>query len=34
MISQDLIDGAIGQWSKHIKMVVQAQDGHSEHPLK
>jgi len=31
MISQDLIDGAIHQWSKHITMVILAQSSHSEH---
>jgi len=34
MISQDLVDGAIDQWSKRITMVIQAQGGHIEHRLK
>ena len=33
-ISQDLIDGAINQWSKHLMMVIQAQHGHMEHRLE
>jgi len=33
-ISQDLIDGAINQWSKHVMMVIQAQGGHMEHRLQ
>jgi len=33
MISQDLIDGAIDQWSERITMVVQIQGGHIEHRL-
>jgi len=31
MISQDLIDGAINQWSKRLMMVIQTQGGHMEH---
>jgi len=27
-ISQDLIDGAISQWSNHLMMVIHAQSGH------
>jgi len=33
MISQDLINAAIHQWSKHITMVIHAQGVHSEHRL-
>ena len=33
-VSQDLIDGATNQWSKHLMMVMQAQGGHMEHRLK
>jgi len=34
-ISQDLIDGAINQWSEHLMMVIQVQGGgHMEHTLK
>jgi len=33
-ISQDLIDGAVNHWSKHLMMVIQAQHGHMEHSLK
>jgi len=33
-ISQDLIDGAINQWSKRLMMVIQAQGGHVEHRLQ
>jgi len=31
-ISQDLIDGAINQWSK--RLMIQAQGGHMKHRLK
>jgi len=31
MISQELIDGAIEQWSKRLSSVVRARDGHIEH---
>ena len=31
MISQELIDGAIEQWSKRLSSVVRARGGHIEH---
>jgi len=31
MISQELINGAIGQWSKRLLLVVHSQGGHTEH---
>jgi len=34
MISEDLIDGAIDQWSRRIAVVIQAQGGHIKHRLK
>jgi len=34
MISQDLTDAAIDQWSKRTTMVIQAQGGHTEHRRK
>jgi len=34
MISQDLTDSAIDQWSNRITMVLQAQGTHTEHRLK
>jgi len=34
MISHDLIDSAIDQWSKRITMVTQTQDSHIDHRLK
>jgi len=30
MISQNLIDGAINQWSKRLMTVIEAQSGHME----
>jgi len=33
-ISQDLIDGAINHWSKHLMIVMQAQGGRMEHRLE
>jgi len=31
MTSQEVINGAIDQWSKRLFMVVRSQDGHTEH---
>ena len=33
MISQDLVDTAIDQFSKRLTLVIRAQDGHIEHRL-
>ena len=33
MISQELIDGAIEQWSKRLSAVVRSRGGHIEHHL-
>ena len=30
MISQELINGAIGQWSERLLLVVRSRGGHSE----
>jgi len=31
MITQELINGAIDQWSKRLSLVVRYRDGHIEH---
>jgi len=31
MISQELINGAIDQWSKRLSLVVLSHGGHTEH---
>ena len=33
MISRDLVDTAIDQFSKRLTLVIRAQDGHIEHRL-
>jgi len=33
MISQDLVDTAIDQFSKQLTLVIRAQGGHIEHRL-
>jgi len=33
MISQDLVDIAIDQFSKRLTLVIRAQGGHTEHRL-
>jgi len=33
MISQDLVDTAIDQFSKRLTLVIRAQGGHIEHRL-
>jgi len=33
MISQDLVDTAIDQFSKRLTLVICGQDGHIEHHL-
>ena len=33
MISQDLVDTAIDQFSKRLNLVIRAQGGHIEHRL-
>jgi len=33
MISQELINGAIGQWSERLLLAVQSHVGHTEHCL-
>ena len=34
MISQDLVDTAINQFSKRLTLTIRAQGGHIEHRLK
>ena len=31
MLSQDLINGAIDQWSKRLSLVIRSHDGHIKH---
>jgi len=31
MVSEELINGAIGQWSKRLLLVVHSYGGHTEH---
>ena len=31
MLSQELINGAIDQWSKRLSLVIRSHDGHIEH---
>jgi len=33
MISQDLVDTAIDQFSKRLTLVIRVQGGHTEHRL-
>ena len=31
MLSQELINGAIDQWSKRLSLVIRSYGGHTEH---
>jgi len=34
MISQELINAAIDQWSKQLLLVIHSQGGHTEHRVR